>query len=289
MIKILVLGIKGMAGHVLFDILSKDKKYDVFGVARNVEETDRVHNIDVHDKQKLRQVIDHDYDYVINCIGILNKHAEENPDKAIWFNSYFPHYLESITAKTTTRIIHISTDCVFSGRKGNYTENDTKDGIGFYAQSKALGEIDNNKDLTIRTSIIGPELNENGIGLFHWFATQNNESTLKGFSEAYWSGITTVELAEIIKQSIDNNLTGIRICAANQKIDKYHLLKLFNEIFKNNSMNIIADNNYKVDKSLKSIHSDYIYTVREYPVMLNNMYSYILQNSQKYSHYNLSI
>jgi dTDP-4-dehydrorhamnose reductase len=287
MTKILILGIKGMAGHVMFDILSLEKSYSVYGVARNVKATNRIFNIDVTNTIALKEVIvHHDFDYVINCIGILNKDAEDHPAKAIWFNSYFPHYLESITSESNTVVMHISTDCVFSGTRGNYTENDEKDGKGFYAQSKALGELNNNKDLTIRTSIIGPELNENGIGLFNWFMTRSPQSSINGFSKAHWSGITTIELAGIIKQAIKHKLTGLRICASTYKIDKYSLLVLLNTVLRDDTIIIEKDSNYQVDKSLKSIHNDYQFEVQGYKEMICSMKDYVESNRDRYSIYN---
>ena len=116
--KILVIGIKGMAGHVVFKSLPKLGNYEVYGVARNVTATDRVFNLDVSNTEELKKIIDLGFDVIINCIGILNKDAEDNPHKAIWFNSYFPHLLESLTKNTKTKVISISTDCVFSGKKG---------------------------------------------------------------------------------------------------------------------------------------------------------------------------
>ncbi|WP_431243062.1 NAD-dependent epimerase/dehydratase family protein [Flavobacterium sp. P21] len=115
--KVLVIGIKGMAGHVLFKLLPTLGEYDVYGIARNIEATDRVFNLDVSNTEELKEIIKKDFDIIINCIGILNKDAEDNADKAIWFNSYFPHLLESITKNTKTKVISISTDCVFSGKK----------------------------------------------------------------------------------------------------------------------------------------------------------------------------
>jgi dTDP-4-dehydrorhamnose reductase len=280
--KILVIGIKGMAGHLVFKKLPQLGLYDVYGIARNVGQTNKIFDIDVSDTHKLKEIVqENKFDVIINCIGILNKDAEDHPDKAIWFNSYFPHFLESITKNSATKIIHISTDCVFSGKKGNYTEEDFKDGIGFYAQSKALGEIDNSKDLTIRTSIIGPEINKNGIGLFNWFMNQDNSQVLKGFTNAFWSGITTFELTNVIHCAIQNEVTGLKQISGN-KIDKYNLLLLFNEVFKNNEMAILADDYYKVDKSLVSSRTDFIYQVPEYKQMLTVMKSWILENDYHY-------
>lgn len=281
--KVLVIGIKGMAGHVIFEKLQKIPNFQVFGVARNIKNTENTFNLDISNTDELKKIIQLNFDVIINCIGILNKDAEDHPAKAIWFNSYFPHFLEEATKDTTCKVIHISTDCVFNGKKGNYTENDTKDGIGFYAQSKALGELNNNKDLTIRTSIIGPELNKNGIGLFHWFMSQTKESHLKGYSQAFWSGITTVELANVIIEAINENVSGLKQIAPKEKIDKYSLLLLFNEIFRNNELQISANNEYKVDKSLVSIRADFAYPVPTYREMLLDMKEWILEE-KKYSY-----
>ena len=274
--KILVIGFKGMAGHVIFNKFKDEYGFAVYGIARNIEPSENTFNLDVSNTNALEQIIaEKKFDVIVNCIGILNKDAENNPDKAIWFNSYFPHYLEKITKNTAAKVIHISTDCVFSGKKGNYTEEDFKDGIGFYAQSKALGEIVNKKDLTIRTSIIGPELNENGIGLFHWFMSQPDDSQLKGFSKAFWSGITTVELAEVLKWAIEENVVGLKQIAPHHKINKFDLLQLFNEIFRENKLTIIEDDHYKVDKSLLSTVTKYTYNVPEFREMLIEMKEWI--------------
>jgi dTDP-4-dehydrorhamnose reductase len=273
MIKVLVIGIKGMAGHVVFQSLPILGNYDVYGIARNVEASDKVFNLDVFNTEELKKVIDLQFDVIINCIGILNKDAEENPHKAVWFNSYFPHFLEAVTKNTNTKVISISTDCVFSGKRGNYCETDFKDGEGFYAVSKSLGEIINDKDLTIRTSIIGPEINKNGIGLFHWFMQQKKETN--GYTQAFWSGITTIELAKVLDQAIKQNIKGLIVVAGQNKIDKYSLLVLFNKVFKNNSIVINENSSYKVDKSMYSNRNDFDYTVPTYEEMIVEMKRWI--------------
>ena len=158
--KIIVLGSNGMAGHIVtLGLRTEIQKYDVIAVARTNSPAKPNILLDMTDFDALANLIKTSKaDIIINCIGLLNKNAEDKIDQAILLNSYFPHFLETITKNTTTKVIHISTDCVFSGNKGGYRENDIKNGIGFYAQSKALGEIVNQKDLTIRTSIIGPGL-----------------------------------------------------------------------------------------------------------------------------------
>lgn len=280
--KILVIGIKGMAGHVIFKSLPNFGNYEMYGMARNIPSTDRIYNLDVSNTDELKKVIDSNFDIVINCIGILNKDAEDNPHKAIWFNSYFPHLLESLTKNSKTKVISISTDCVFSGKKGNYTESDFKDGEGFYATSKAMGELINGKDLTIRTSIIGPELNKEGIGLFHWFMQQND--TISGYSQAFWSGITTIELAKVVHYTILQDTKGLLIVAGHPKIDKFSLLKLFNSIFRKNKLIITESSNYKVDKSMYSSRNDFNYVIPSYEQMIKEMKNWIEINYKLYEY-----
>lgn len=281
--KILVIGIKGMAGHVIYNYLKKTKNYKVFGIARNISETNKEFSLDVSDTDKLTEIVEnHQFDFVINCIGVLNKDAEDHPSKAIWFNSYFPHFLEEITRESNTKVIHISTDCVFNGKKGNYAENDFKDGEGFYAQSKALGEITNNKDLTIRTSIIGPELNKNGIGLFHWFMNQSGE--INGYTSAIWSGVTTLELAKAISHVIENPLRGLVHLTNGIPINKYELLNIFKEVSERDDVKIVPYSGKVVDKSLAKSEK-LQYNVQDYKKMLQEQQEWILDNLVFYLHY----
>lgn len=280
--RVLVIGIKGMAGHIIFKLLPKLGDYDVYGIARNIKTSDKTYNLDVFDSAKLNHILDLNFDIIINCVGVLNNEAESNPDKAIWFNGYFPHLLESFTKNTNTKVITISTDCVFSGKKGGYTETDLKDGEGFYAMSKSIGEIINKKDLTIRTSIVGPEINREGIGLFNWFMNQNEK--IFGYSKAFWSGITTIELVRVIHYTILQDITGLIIVACNPKIDKYSLLKLFNQVFKNNSLNIVENTEYKTDKSMYSSRVDFNYSVPTYEQMIIEMKAWILANNTLYDY-----
>lgn len=275
--KILILGANGMAGHILVLYFRGFKdKYEVLSIARNQSIVSPDMMLDVSDFTKLQVLIkDYKPDIIINAIGILNQDAESNPDKAILINSYLPHFIESITKDKQSRIIHISTDCVFSGSRGNYLETDFKDGRGFYAQSKALGEIFNNKDTTIRTSIIGPELNKSGIGLFNWFMSQDIKSRLNGYSKAFWSGITTIELAKVVEDVIEKKITGVVHITSGEKISKYALLNLFNEVFRDNRVVINEEVNYEVDKSLISGRKDYNYKVPSYKTMLVEMHEWI--------------
>lgn len=280
--KILVIGIKGMAGHIIYHYLQKNEAYQVYGIARNITETGKEFSLDVSDTVKLKEIIiENNFDFVINCIGILNRDAEDHPAKAVWFNSYFPHFLEETTRDLPAKIIHISTDCVFNGKRGQYKEDDFKDGEGFYAQSKALGEIINNKDLTIRTSIIGPELNPNGIGLFHWFMNQSGD--VNGYTSAVWSGVTTLELAKAIAYVLENPLQGLVHLTNGVPINKYDLISIFKEIWNRNDVTINPYNGKVVDKSL--VKSEILhYNVPGYEDMLKEQHQWMTEFSNFYTY-----
>jgi len=282
--KIIVLGANGMAGHVITIGLMADSAYEVISVARSISVVNPTLLMDATDFDSLATLIKNtNADVVINCIGLLNKTAEDNPDQAILLNSYLPHFLESQTKNTNTKVIHISTDCVFSGEEGGYNEKSFKNGKGFYAQSKALGELDNTKDLTFRTSIIGPELNKKGIGLFHWFANQSG--TINGYTNAYWTGVTTIELLNAIKIAIDENLIGLYHLVNDCNISKFNLVNIFNHVF-NKNLTINPYDGYKVDKSLVNTRNDFSLKVKSYEEMITEMKNWIQSNQELYPHYN---
>jgi dTDP-4-dehydrorhamnose reductase len=281
--KIIVLGANGMAGHIICKGLQEVEKIDVISVARNASIISPTKILDVTDFVKLKNLIESELpDIIINCIGILNETAENNPEQAILINSYLPHFLESLTKESSTKVIHISTDCVFSGKEGNYIESSFKNGVGFYSQSKSLGELNNSKDLTFRTSIIGPELNKDGIGLFNWFVNQKNE--INGYKEAYWTGVTTLELLNAIKHAIDEDLTGLYHLVFEQKISKFELLNIINKEF-SLGLKLIPNDKYSVDKSLINKRRDFRFKVKSYEMMIKEMHSWILINKDLYPHY----
>ena len=273
-----------MAGHVLTVMLRQEPRiYTVIDTSRSTSAIDPKLLLDMNDTEKLINIIsDIRPDVIVNCVGLLNKYAEDHPDEAIFINSYLPHFLKTHTAATDCKIIQISTDCVFSGKKGGYIETDFKDGLGFYAQSKALGEIKNDKDLTIRTSIIGPELKKDGTGLFNWFVQQTGE--VLGYSNAYWSGVTTIELALAIKAAIKENMSGLYHLSSPIKISKNDLLILFQKEF-GIKINIRSYGEYKVDKSLINTRSDTTNVASSYNQMINEMHRWIVLHKNLYRHY----
>lgn len=184
--KFLVLGASGMAGHTI-SIYLREQGYDVTTYTRTAFAYGNNITGDITDLNFLRSLLqDHQYDIVINCIGMLNKECEENPEKSIFLNSYLPHAIVSLLENRQTKLIHMSTDCVFSGENAPYYENSVKDGTTFYDRTKGLGEIDHTKHLTFRNSIIGPDLKMDGIGLFNWFMHQ--KGPIHGYTGAIWTG-----------------------------------------------------------------------------------------------------
>lgn len=268
--KILVIGSKGMFGHMLRQILSESKLYHVIDIARSGDLAHHSFVIDLFDLEALTEILLKEQpDVVVNCAGLLNDSAESNPASSIFINSFIPHFL----AKSAKRLIHISTDCVFNGLKGDYVETDPKDGEGFYAESKSLGEVLYSPHITLRTSIIGPELKPDGIGLLHWFLKQSGQ--VRGYSEAYWSGVTTLQLAKFLVQLINQTeLTGLVHYTNNTKISKLHLLKLISSAF-NKEIQIVPYDQYRVDKSLVNTRSDICLNIPDYDTMIKDLYSFM--------------
>lgn len=281
--KILLFGATGMAGHMAYYYLQKTGRYDIINVVYRTKLTDDSIVVDVTNREAVENVIRETCpDIILNCIGVLIKGSKEHPDNAILINAWFPHLLKRLSDQVNAKLIHISTDCVFSGKKGSYTEDDFRDADDVYGRSKALGEIINNKDLTIRTSIIGPELKSNGEGLFHWFMQQKGE--IYGYQTAIWGGVTTLELAKAVDKTIEQNVTGLVQLSNGLGISKYDLLHLFRNIWNRQDITILSFNGNGIDKSIaKSMKFDYV--VPSYEEMLKEQYDWMKVNQRLYSMY----
>jgi len=194
--------------------------------------------------------------------------------------------LARLADEIDAKLIHISTDCVFSGdKKEPYIETDEKDGRGVYAKSKGLGEIVNNKHLTLRTSVVGPELKTDGEELFHWF--MNQQGDISGFTKATWSGVTTIELAKAVKWSIDNNVTGLYHVTNNSSISKHDLLQLFQKYTKKNiSINPVDGKN--INKSFLDTRKEINYVIPSYEEMIKDMVEFINNHETLYQQYLVS-
>lgn len=262
--RLLLLGGKGMAGHVIMSYFFRFPEYQVFYTSRSLN--DGIF-LDVTNTIKLEETIETiKPDIIINCTGILNDQATINPTLAFQVNSLLPNQLAKLAERQQGKVIQISTDCVFSGKKGNYTETDQRDGTSVYAQTKQLGEIISDKHLTIRTSIIGPELKKDGIGLFSWF--MNQKGLVKGYERVLWNGVTTLELAKAIREMINRNITGLYNLGSNEKISKYKLLMLIKEIYEKHDVEIIPDSQIVLDRTIKNTRKDFQYQIPSYQEML---------------------
>lgn len=281
--KILVLGSIGMAGHII-TLYFKETGYDV--TAYSLYPFPFCENIlgNAFETNSFRRMISKDdYDAIINCIGILNQAAEDHHSEAVYLNSYLPHLVVDTLKDKKTKFIHMSTDCVFAGNTGPYYEESLRDGKTFYDRSKALGEIEDNKNLTFRNSIIGPDMNENGAGLFNWFMKQHG--TIKGFTGALWTGVTTLTLAKAMEKAIEENLCGLYNLVNNKNISKYDLLVLFNKYFRNNSVTILRNDELQLDKSLINTRKDFSFAVPSYEQMILEMKEWVDSHPKLYPHY----
>lgn len=264
--KILILGGQGMAGRMMTEYFMDKTNYEVIYTSRDTKDRNSLY-LDVTNFKRVEETIERlKHDIIINCVGILNDHATNNPLQAFQVNSLLPHQLAKLVERHNGKLIHISTDCVFSGLKGDYTEDDYPDGTSVYAQSKQLGEVISNKHLTIRTSIIGPEMKKDGIGLFLWFMKQTGK--IKGYQNVLWNGVTTLELAKASEEMIKQQITGLYQLGSDQKISKYSLLKLIQEVFEKNDVEIIPDHAFVLDRTIKNTRTDLQYEIPDYKQML---------------------
>lgn len=281
--KVLLFGATGMAGHMVYYYLREMGGYDLANVVYRTPLTGDSLIVDVSDRNAVEEAVRQvKPDILINCVGVLVRGSKEHPDNAALLNAYFPHLLEKLADRYDARLIHISTDCVFSGKKGNYSETDFRDADDVYGRSKALGEIVNGRDLTIRTSIIGPELKADGEGLFHWLMSQHG--TVSGFKTAIWGGVTTLELAKAISVAIKEGTTGLVHLSNGTGISKYDLLCLFKDIWGRKDVEIVSVDTNDVDKSIAK-SARFGYEVPGYREMLKDLYAWMQAHKDMYRQY----
>jgi dTDP-4-dehydrorhamnose reductase len=258
--KIVVLGASGMLGNAVLRYFTTRTSHEAVGIVRTsnsieafpAEVQDRIFaGCDVADPDALVRVFDrHRPGVVINCVGLVKQLDDaRNPLSAIPVNSILPHRLAQLCSLADARLIHMSTDCVFAGTKGMYSEHDRPDATDVYGRTKLLGEVEYAHTVTLRTSIIGHELSGQR-SLINWFLAQEEE--VSGYSRAIFSGLPTVEIARVIDQIIlpRPDLAGIYHLSA-AKIDKFRLLKLVAETY-GKDVRIEDDPSYVVDRSLDS-------------------------------------
>ena len=282
--KILILGVTGMLGNAMFRVLSASPDLRVTGTARS-EGSRRyfaealsgqiVTGIDVENHDSLvRAFATVRPDVVVNCVGLVKQLADANdPLQAVPINSLLPHRLAALCQAGGSRLVHISTDCVFSGSKGNYLETDFPDAYDLYGRSKLLGEVDYPHAVTLRTSIIGHELSGNR-SLVNWFLAQ--DGAVKGFTRAVFSGLPTVELATIILNFVlpRPDLHGLFHVSA-EPINKYELLRLVADAYAK-IIEIIPDQQLVIDRSLNSdrFRNETGYAPPEWPELVQRMFQF---------------
>ena len=269
MSSVLILGSSGMLGRMCSLVLSELDSINLFGTSHLgsnelITERTGMRNILFNSvEDDINNIVNEiNPEYIINCIGrtkpAIDEQSSESIIEAIMVNSLLPKQLEKISEDKGTKIIQIGTDCVFSGKKGNYTVEDNYDPEDIYGQTKSLGEFDNNKKMLIRTSIIGPEMSP-GKFLFNWFFEQDKNAELNGFNNHDWNGVTTLAFAKIVKGVINNEDYAPKLFHLTPRdlVNKFQLLNIFKESFDREdiSVNSVAADTV-VDRTLVSTNPE---------------------------------
>ena len=282
--RVMVLGVSGMLGNAAYRVLSANPDLSVFGTARS--EGSRkffsealaekiILGVDVESQDSLIKAFGTIRpDVVINCVGLVKQLADANdPLQAVPINTLLPHRLAALCKAAGARLVHISTDCVFSGEKGGYLESDFPDAYDLYGRSKLLGEVDYPHAITLRTSIIGRELSGHR-SLVGWFLAQ--QGTVQGFTSAIFSGLPTMELARVINEYVlpRPDLHGL-YHVATKPINKYDLLKLVAKTYGKDT-EIVPSDRLTIDRSLNAdrFREATGYVAPEWPVLVQNMHDF---------------
>jgi dTDP-4-dehydrorhamnose reductase len=281
--KIVILGSGGMLGHVLSIYLKEKNEFEIITFSK--KDFDFSKNFEI---ENLCYFLEHkDINFIINCAGILIKDANDNLELARKVNTELPKKLEKYFENSFTKIIHVSTDCVYTGKnkKDSYTEKDIPNETTNYGVTKYLGEILNKKDLTIRTSIIGQEISDHNTGLFHWF--MNQKDSCSGYCNYYWNGLSTFQLSKLIYLIITEKykLTGLKHFYTPEKIiSKYDLLFLINKVFDRNIKIQPIIQKEEINKSLRNefIQLGILNNVPYYERQLNEVKDFMLNHKELY-------
>lgn len=284
--RFLVLGCSGMAGHTI-SIYLKERGHDVTGFSRGgVPFLDEQVTGDARDEALLAETLSGGgFDVAVNCVGVLNDFAERDPEGAAYLNGELPHALARLTEGTRTRVFHMSTDCVFAGNTGPYTEDSVPDGETVYDRTKAAGELRDGKNLTFRCSIVGPDTDPTGIGLLNWFMAQ--EGPVRGYSGAIWTGLTTLELAKAMERAAAEDAHGLVNMVPPESISKLDLLRLFDEHLRGGTVEVVPDGSVQLDKTL--VRTDFGCSFRPagYAGQVAEMAEWVRAHRDLYPHYEL--
>ena len=284
--KVLILGSSGLIGHQVYNFLKDNSDFSLSNISCTRKLNNETILLDARKEQYFFDQIRYiQPNYIINCIGVLISEANEKPESALLLNANLPHKLEKLANNINAKLIHMSTDCVFSGKKQSpYIEIDEKDGGDLYAKTKSLGEVISEHHLTIRTSVVGPEIINGSGELFQWF--MNQSGVIEGFTKAIWSGVTTIELAKAVKWFIDNNTTGLYHLTNGIPISKYDLLHLFKN-YTNKHIEITKVDGVVTNKSFIDTRNEINYLIPTYNQMIEEMVALVKDNKNLYKHYNL--
>ena len=258
--KIMVFGASGMIGSAMFRTLSAKTGWQVWGTLRSADlkrffpedQRDRLAaGVDMEKNDALVRLFARvQPDVVVNCIGLTKHHKEaDDPLLALPLNALLPHRMADLCAVAGARLIHVSTDCVFAGTKGNYVEGDAPDAGDVYGKSKHLGEVDYPHAITLRTSTIGHEL-QSAYGLLEWFLSQ--QGSCKGFNRAIFSGLPNTVFSQVVRDVVipRPDLHGVYHVGA-EPIGKYELLKLIANVY-DKQIDMVRDDEFSIDRSLNS-------------------------------------
>ena len=284
--KVLVLGSSGLVGHQVYNYLKANSDFVLSNISNKRKIDEKTFLIDARNEVSFfNQIRKIRPNYIVNCIGVLISESENNHGKAAFLNAYLPHRLVYLANEINSKLIHMSTDSVFSGnKKSPYLETDERDGEGVYAKTKVLGEVFSENHLTIRTSVVGPEIINGSESLFHWFMNQTNN--IKGYTKAIWSGVTTIEIAKAVKWSIDNEITGLYHITNNHSISKNNLLQLFKK-YTHKDIEIIPIDGNETNKSFIDTRKLIDYEIPSYKQMISDLVQLIANNRALYSHYKI--
>ena len=288
--KILILGSNGLVGNTITKYFFEKEDYQTIAILRDYSKLKLFHKKFHQNFLVIENILDYAKtekiiksikpDILLNCLGITNKEILINPiqvDKFITINSLFPHWLQRICSDLGTRLIHFSTDCIFSGNKGFYSEEDIPDPPDIYGRSKLLGELNYANTLTIRKSVIGHEL-ASKKGLLEWFLDQTN--FVQGYKNVIFSGITVLELARLIDTYIipRSDLKGI-LNISGESISKFDLLKILANVY-NKSIEIIPNESMKINRTLNGSQFNKLtgYKISSWTSLIKSMYEFNLLN-----------
>lgn len=291
--RVLVLGATGMVGHVACLYLA-ERGHNVVGTFRADapvlgalgQAGVGLERLDVLDGDGLARVVaPASFDAVVNCVALLNRDCAERLDLAVYINSYLPHRLERLTSGSACKVIHVSTDGIFRGDKGPYRPDAQPDDPTPYGRTKALGELDNGKDLTLRTCVVGPDPDPGGVGLLNWFMRQQDKAG--GYSRALWTGVTSLELAKLLELAAASAEHGVVQAVPDCGISKLELLTLFNEHLRDGALDVVDAGGPGIDRRLSTSTSPLCSQIKSYRDQMSDLAEWLRGHSGLYGHYDL--